>query len=161
MAQLIVARTHVDSRLGLECQMKFWFLNSDICYKHGIVEAFTEAEESLIGYLAGWLARKSGICSGCQDVLSRRISEHSSCCPANGTLAVKKWFIGSSSVGLVEPCDELFAAVHQMEELFRMLYARLVSEPHTLLNRYSISFIQGVILNFSLSGILVDCGRKC
>jgi hypothetical protein len=54
-------------------------LNSDICYEQGIIEIFTEAEESLINYLSGWLARKCGICRECQDVLSKRLDEHSYC----------------------------------------------------------------------------------
>ena len=37
------------------------------------MEIFTEAEESLVSYLAGWLASKCGICAKCQDVLSKHL----------------------------------------------------------------------------------------
>jgi len=85
------------------------------------VEIFTEAEESLVLYLAGWLARKCGICAKCQEVLSKRLDDHSYCCRQTYLFAKCKRFAGTASVGLVEPCDELIAAVHVMEQVFRVL----------------------------------------
>ena len=98
-------------------------LNTDICYESGIIETFTEtfteAEESLLHYLSGWLARKSAICPGCQDVLSKAKEEHSYCCSLEGSFASKKQYSNTGSVGLIEPSTELYAAVRVMENLFR------------------------------------------
>jgi len=84
------------------------------------VEIFTEAEESLVSYLAGWLASKCGICAKCQDVLSKHLDDHSYCYRQTDLFAKCKRFAGT--VGLVEPCDELIAAIHVMEQLFRVHY---------------------------------------
>ena len=87
-----------------------------------MLECFTEAEESLVSYLAGWLARKSGICTQCKDVLSKQLGDHSYCCRPTDVFAKCKRFVGTASVGLVEPCDELVKIVHKMEQLFRIHY---------------------------------------
>ena len=57
---------------------EIWFemsniINSDICTDQSIIEMFTEAEKSLVIYLSGWLAHNCGICSLCQDVLSKQL----------------------------------------------------------------------------------------
>jgi len=100
-------------------------LHSDICYEQGVIETFTEAEESLIAYLSGWLARKCGICSRCQDVLSKQLGDHSYCCRPSDMFANNKGYTGSASVGLVEPCDELVTVVRNMEQLFRRIMKRI------------------------------------
>ena len=105
-------------------------LNSDVCYEHAVVEIFTEAEESLVSYLAGWVARKCGICAKCQDVLSKQLGDHSYCCRQTDLFANCKRFLGTASVGLVEPCDELIAAVHVMEQLFRVHYTAKLGQPN-------------------------------
>lgn len=105
-------------------------LNSDICYDQSIVEMFTEAEESLVSYLSGWLARKCGICSLCQDVLCKRLGDHSYSCRPHDQFIKEKRFSNVSCTGLVEPCDELFQAVHVMEHLFRLHFNQLLSQPH-------------------------------
>ena len=104
-------------------------LNSDICYEEGVTEIFTEAEESLISYLSGWLARKCGICPRCQVVLCKRLGDHSYCCRPIDDFANVKRFVGSASVGLVEPCEELFSAVHVMENVFRINYSAMCTLP--------------------------------
>jgi len=105
-------------------------LHSDICYEQGVIETFTEAEESLIAYLSGWLARKCGICSRCQDVLSKQLGDHSYCCRPCDMFANNKRYTGSASVGLVEPCDELVTVVRNMEQLFRLNYETYLVRPN-------------------------------
>jgi len=91
-------------------------LHTDVCYEQGVIEIFTEAEESLISYLSGWLARKCGICADCATVLFKRLDDHSYCRRPIDDFAAVKRFVGSASVGLVEPGNELFTAVYVMEE---------------------------------------------
>jgi hypothetical protein len=57
------------------------------------VELFSEAEESLLCYLAGWLIRKCSICRGCQDVLIKPAGEHSYCRRPVDIFIDKKRFI--------------------------------------------------------------------
>ena len=63
-----------------------------------IIRCFTEAEESLISYLSGWLARKCSICMECQVVLPTQLGDHSYCRSvtmtlllSNGLLALLQW----------------------------------------------------------------------
>jgi len=104
-------------------------LNCDVCYETGVLEVFTEAEESFVSYLSGRLAHKCGICLECQMVLCKRLDDHSYCRRPIDDFASVKWFVGSASVGLVEPCNELFAAVHIMEQFFRIHYQNMSKQP--------------------------------
>jgi len=118
-------------------EMTNGILNSDICYEHGVIETFTEAEESLVSYLSGWLARKCGICPQCQTVLCKRLGDHSYCRRPIDDFAIVKRYVGSASVGLVEPCEELFSAVHVMENLFRTNYRTACTLPSVALCLYN------------------------
>ena len=113
-------------------------LNSDVYYEQGVLEVFTEAEESLISYLSGWLARKCGICIDCQDVLTKRLGEHSYCRRATDDFSSVKRFAASASVGLVAPCEELVAAVHKMEESFRLHYSVMCPLPRVAMCLYDV-----------------------
>jgi len=121
-------------------EMSNELLNSDICYEQGIIEIFTEAEESLISYLSGWVARRCSICAECQTVLCKRLTDHSYCRRPIDDFASMKRFIGSASVGLVEPCDELFVAVHVMEEYFRLHYANEVMKTNVAMSLFGIIY---------------------
>ena len=68
----VTAQSVCDDEMWEKEQVCAEVLNCDICYEQDVVEVFTEAEESLINYLSGWLACKCGICRDCQDVLSKR-----------------------------------------------------------------------------------------
>jgi len=113
-------------------------LNSDICYEQGVLEVFSEAEEMLISYLSEWLACKCGICVDCQVVLIKRLGDHSYCRRVIDDFACVKRFAGLASVGLVEPCEELVAAVHKMEECFRLNYSVMYTLPHVAMSLYDI-----------------------
>ena len=115
-------------------------LTSDVCYEQGVIEVFTEAEETLISYLSGWLARKCGICVDCQTVLSKRLDEHSYCRRVIDDFASVKRFVGSASVGLVQPCVELVAAVHTMEEMFRTQYTVMCMLPNVAHSLYEVIY---------------------
>ena len=95
------------------------------------VEKFVETEETMIAYLAGWIARKSGICRRCQKVLQKSecetVGEHSYSCRGQDLFASKKRYNSACSVGLVLPRDELIAAIHAIEEHFRLNFVHLVS----------------------------------
>ena len=113
-----------DDEVSVWCEMSNEILHSDICYEQGVLECFTEAEESLVCYLAGWLARKCGICAKCQEVLSKQLGDHSYCCRPMDIFAKCKRFVGIASVGLVEPCDVLVVAVHTRKPCCRNETAR-------------------------------------
>ena len=115
-------------------------LNSDICYEEGVTEIFSEAEESLISYLSGWLARKCGICPQCQVVLCKRLGDHSYCRRPIDDFASVKRFVGSASVGLVEPCEKLFSVVHVMENMFRLNYNAMCTLPNVALSLFNAIF---------------------
>jgi len=130
-------------------------LNSDICYEQGVLEVFSEAEETLISYLSEWLARKCGICVDCQVVLIKRLGDHSNCHRVIDDFACVKRFAGSASVGLVEPCEELVAAVHKMEECFRLNYSVMCRLPHVAMSLYDIIQPRVQFSIFCLSGIVL------
>jgi len=113
-------------------------LNSDISIEEGIIECFTEAEESLISYMSGWLARKCGICMECQVALCKQLGDHSYCRRVTDDFAAVKRFVGSASVGLVQPCDDLFSVVHTMEECFRMYYQPSSAKPNLAATLYNV-----------------------
>jgi len=89
------------------------------------VEMFTEGEESLISYLAGWVARKVGICRQCQEVLARTETEHSYACRQQDIFSSKKRYGSACSVGLVLPCPELSQQVWIIEQQFRVRFSEL------------------------------------
>lgn len=104
------------------------------------VEIYTEAEEALICYLAGWLVRKCAICRDCQDVLTKPASEHSYCRRPVDLFIDKKRFQSSGSVGLIEPCDQLIDAVHRAEEVFRSHYERCKTSQNLCETLYNAAF---------------------
>lgn len=112
----------------------------DLICEEETIEIYTEAEESLISYLSGWLAVKSGICRNCQEVLTKPAAEHSYCRRPVDLVAEKKRYTQSASVGLVEPCDELITAVHKMEEQFRFNYEKLLSSPQIAKSIFDITY---------------------
>jgi len=52
----------------------------DVSCEDCVVELYTETEESLVCYLSGWVARKSGISRKCQIILTKPVLEHSYSC---------------------------------------------------------------------------------
>jgi hypothetical protein len=102
-----------------------------------IIEQFTHSEETLISYLAGWVARKSAICSQCRVTLTTTEHEHSYFCRSIDVFASMKRYSDSSSVGLITPCQELFNVVHFMEQQFRMLFKQYVHKPNIAESLYN------------------------
>jgi hypothetical protein len=111
-------------------------LNFDIQCDDAVLEMFSEAEETLISYLCGWVARKSGICKTCVTVLTKPNKEHSYECRAQDLFASKKRYSDSSAVGLINPSKELFVAVHLIEQIFRMKYKEAMTKPNVVNNLF-------------------------
>jgi hypothetical protein len=109
--------TENDEMLDIECLME-----SD--------EQFTATEESLVSYLAGYVARKSAVCPDCQSVLTVPEQEYSYNCRPIDLFASFKRYIGSSAVGLVSPCRDLFKAVHVIEQQFRLKFSDNMLKPN-------------------------------
>ena len=102
----------------------------DVLYTELTVELYTESEESLISYLAGWLIRKCMICRSCRESLVKPVSEHSYCSRSVDLFTDKKRYRTSGQLGLIEPCDKLIAAIHKVEEVFRLQYDQLKIYDH-------------------------------
>jgi hypothetical protein len=112
-------------------------LNFDLQCEADVVELFSEGEETLTSYLSGWVARKSGICKTCQQVLTKPDKEHSYECRAQDLFALKKRYNDSSTVGLINPSEDLFAVVRLMEQLFRLKYKAAMSKPDVVKSLFS------------------------
>jgi Transposase protein len=104
------------------------------------VELYTESEESLLAYLAGWLVRKCCICRECQEVLIKPAAEHSYCRRPVDLFFDKKRFKSAESVGLVQPCDQLVQAVHKAEEAFRLHYDMLKDKDHLCQSLFATAY---------------------
>ena len=95
------------------------------------VETFTEGEESMISYLARWVARKAGICKQCKQVLAMtEESEHSYACRPQDLFTSKKRYNTACSVGLILPCHELTEQVAIIEQQFRVRFSELKTSPN-------------------------------
>lgn len=110
------------------------------------VELFSEAEESLLCYLAGWLIRKCSICRGCQDVLIKPAGEHSYSRRPVDLFIDKKRFKSSGSLGLIEPCDQLIEVAHKAEEIFRCHYDKCKGSENVCQTLFELAF---PLCNFS------------
>ena len=104
-------------------------MDCDIECAEEIVEQFTESEECLVTYLSGWVARKSAICTECQLVLTKPAQEHSYYCRPIDLFVSMKHYKESCSYGLINPCDELFAVVHFLEQQFRTKFKQYMLRP--------------------------------
>jgi hypothetical protein len=109
-------------------------LNCDIEFESDVVELFSEAEETLTSYLCGWVARKSGICITCQQVLTKPDAEHSYICRGQDLFASRKRYLDSTSVGLISPSEELFGVVRSIEHGFRLKFEDAMLKPETVNN---------------------------
>jgi len=114
-------------------------LQTDINYEQ-TVELFTESDEYLVQYLAGWVAKKCGICNGCQMVLSKPTDEHGYCRPLQSAFLHFKQYSELQFGGLVTPCVELTGVVHIMEQLFRNNYSKLLSAKNVARLLYDIIY---------------------
>jgi hypothetical protein len=96
-----------------------------------IVDKFSHTEETLIPYLAGWLAKKVVKCDGCSAIL--RTSSY--------TTSYDQSFLNHKeyvSDALFRPSDDLVKVVHEMEEQFRLHFSAAKSGPDVAKTLFSI-----------------------
>jgi hypothetical protein len=113
-------------------------VNFDINYEAHALEQFCETEETLVSYLSGWVARKSVICVGCQDILTKRKCEHSYCTAPGDVFAAKKRYSDSSSSGLLTPSAELLRLIHTVEATFRLKFDDLDTQSNIAQSLYDV-----------------------
>jgi hypothetical protein len=58
-------------------------VNFDVNYEACVLEQFCSAEETLISYLSGWVAKKCIMCVNCRAVLTKPLSENACCSTSN------------------------------------------------------------------------------
>jgi hypothetical protein len=112
-------------------------VNFDINYEPYALEQFCETEETLVSYLSGWVARKSVICVGCQDILTKRKCEHSYCTAPGDVFAANKRYSDSSSSGLLTPSAEL-RLIHTVEATFRLKFDDLHTQSNVAQSLYDV-----------------------
>ena len=135
---------------SLSCSASQEVVHFDIPCEEFSVELFTESEETLVCYLAGWVSRKCGICRQCQDILTKveqqHTYEHSYSCRCEDVFASKKRYDSACSVGLVLPCSDLCEQVRVIEQQFRIKYDEFRKDSQVAQKLYDHIY---PLLNFS------------
>jgi len=107
-------------------------------------EKFSDVEETLINYLSGWVARKSGICRQCQEVLQKEEDElafeHSYACRKDEVFTSMKRYSGACSLGLFLPHSELCNQIRCIEQQFRLKFCDMRTTSRLATELYNCTY---------------------